>query len=608
MEPTTVAQGQGQGQAYIWKPDNATPMRMYQMGQIAALNQARLNAAKKAREDKAREDMEAAALKPGEVGFYQRDWDEWDGNWKKNAVSSKVPLTKDVLYERERRLATNKANNEILKDFYNKVQSDPLYDPDFVMPKMYEGIRTQKDESTQVARPERVINYTLDNWRAYRPQKIGEQIEQSSVGTRSSETGNRLEQTTIKRSSILKEDGTPDVDEMKKLALGNPFGKRFLESYVKEKTAEAATLIAQGATPQEQQAIAQQAADKATREGLSMIFPETMGLYEKSVRFGAIPAAKKPSDSEKFGLQIITTSTPIVQRIIKGEPKKLADGRTEYYTDPVSKETMREAQVPAVNLSGRTASAMKKLAQNLIATGTKVRPIGLIEQKETGPTANKPLNKTINYKDGKEDKTITLERAYKQGEVITEKDAKLLAKARQSYNAPSKKNKAVTTAFLDQFVQNPGTVNYTMRPFAKETIVDGKMLYMKDDELPADLLEKLKPSQYEIESGFDLIPLEYQQGVTTTTTDPYMFVTKSTKDNLSAPKINKLGRVFVRGVDAGETYADFLRELRKNGQTIEQVESKLSEMAGYPTATKTGFRAYLNTKKKQAAPKTFKHD
>jgi hypothetical protein len=134
------------------------------------------------------------------------------------------------------------------------------------------------------------------------------------------------------------------------------------------------------------------------------------------------------------------------------------------------------------------------------------------------------------------------------------------------------------------------------------------VVFKEGDPLPPALLSKLKSSQYEMESGFDLIPLEYQQGSTTTTTDRDANVSTTQRDNLSNPKVNKLGRIFVPEGQAAGIYSSFLQQLAKNGQSIEQVKSELSKMAGYPTSTKTGLGAYLNTKKKQAAPKTFKHD
>ena len=119
---TVVAPGPGQGQAYIWKPDNSLSDQIYRMGQTAALNKARLDAAQKAKDAKAREDMEKVAMsKPGEYGFYQNDWDGYDNNFKTKYFQIQDPEERRAnIADYESKKSTYGANNLVLKDLLEK--------------------------------------------------------------------------------------------------------------------------------------------------------------------------------------------------------------------------------------------------------------------------------------------------------------------------------------------------------------------------------------------------------------------------------------------------------------------------------------------------------
>lgn len=590
MSETRVAPGQGQGEAFVWKPDMATPMRFFQMDQIRAANKARLEQAKQQEEDKARQALDKTLQEKGEYGWYQPLYSPFNKGFIEDYTATRdLPTAQKKMAYYKNELGNFDAYNKNLTTLVNADLADPELNNDAIAKYTALGVSGLSRPDKPIPPPEEVVAFYRDRDVYNRPQ-IGANIFKNQVDKITTETGNRAKSETIVRSRILDKEGGFREDVATTLIMGNPKAKKAFEVRVRDLMQEQAAL-----NPTPGQMDYNTTAKKIQSQVVREFFPpETTGEYSKTQTFGPVGKSSKPSKPEApISTMFVSYETPSFPRKVSGrtqDGKAIATQPTQADMQPIN--TVGYALVP------ENAKAAKNIAQSVISKGAKYYSVGVLEEKEIPAKAKKDIRQTFEDAKGK---TISLNKKYAQGEPISNEDYQKLVKAKMEdlVTKPTKGSAIPEKRMLDIFA-NPTNVSVTKRARSKESFELDGVFYNKNDFLPPSVVSRLAPSFYEVELGVDVVPMQQQESKTTRY-DADGNVTITETDKLTSPTTNQLGTIFIPINNAPALKSLVENELKKKNMTLDQLSDELSTQNGLPSAVKSRSANRFN-----AAPQTKK--
>jgi hypothetical protein len=593
---TVVAPGPGQGQAYIWKPDNQLSDQIFRMGQIASMNQARLKATEKAAKEKARKDMEQAAVKTSEMGLYDPVYQPRTKSWIDNYLKEPDELNRmNMRSERGVNDASFQANNLIAKDRISKLQSDQNYNAEALLPNWYRYLpEAEKEVPNGVPTPDIVFEKVLSKPDAYNYGFIGSRLLKN-VANQTIETGGRRLSTTMTKPMIVDENNNLNLELAKGAILSDAIASKAFKAEIDNQVDQLLLPLKGAASKAQMEALIAQKTPEIELNAAKKFFPQAYTSVSRTNQFGAVPAGPKPDKAEDIRAEF--TKIPL-RSLNRDIVERLPDGQVT--SKPVSPDNATDYEATGLVLWGGNSAATKELAASSIPRGTEVRPLELLTIEKLPPVAPQNFDKEVKVGD----KTFILSRPYKEGEVLDPKDAKTLREKAGYKNIQERtRTKANTLKTADSFIENGGTVAYVAMAFANRDLeYDGK-IYKKNDKLPPNVAKQFSKKDYDVELGYLLTPMQ-QQNVETVSVGPNGETVRTTT-GLTNPKTDLLGESFISRDKAFKLNAQTREKARKLGLTEQQLNDKILKENGFGSDLKPASRygQIRSNRNQPAAPK-----
>ena len=586
-EPSVVAPGQGQGQAYIWRPDDANRMRIFQMQNMAEMNRARLAASRAAREEQTKQAMDKMAMEGGKFGFYQPVFDQTEKGFRNDYFSDPDTRSRQIkISQHNQRKNTFGANNEVLNNLFAKDLADPELNND-QLSKSYTEKVMQLSRNGQPALPAEVQMQVYNDPNVYNLPAIGGRWLKNFVGKETSETGDRNKSITIIKDKILDDNGNIDYAKIKQYALSDPKVKQAFLTNVKKRVQDEIEPYGNILAPDHLEYEAVQLAKNKEKEVLQEMFSPVWGDYKKTFQYGPIGKGSSAKDPlQSVVLQPVETDTPdYVREFVKDLP----DGRS--LSKPISEDRRSEFKTFGYSLSGLEEKAVKTIAAQLLPANTKVRPIGMVEMREFNAKARQPLELKQKSQGGK---NYQLSRVYAAGEELTPQDEAVVIKMgdKSKIDKPVSKPGLQSEAVLQDYAKNGGNVEYVVRAFADKDFKLGDRVFRKNDPIPSSIASKVDKDKVSVEVGFDLTPMQLQEGTESVTENKKGITTRTTTGSRN-PMVNELGKVFVNERDSPGLLSLMKQKAAQSGMSLEKIQQDLYLKNGFVKPDKLSVSKYF---------------
>jgi len=592
MEPSVVAPGRGQGQAYIWNTDDANRMRIFQMNNMAEMNRARLAAAKAAREEQSKQAMDKMAMEGGKFGFYQPVFDANEKAFRNDYFNDPDPRSRQYkISQHNQRKNTFGANDIVLNNLFTKDLGDTDLNND-QLSRAYTQKVLELSQNGQPALPAQVQQAVYEDPSIYNLPKIGGTWLKNFVGKETLETGDRNKSITVIKDKILDDNGNLDYVKVKQYALSDPKVKQAFLTNVRARVEDEIAPYGNILAPDHLEYEALQTGKKVEQQVLQEMFAPTWGDYKKTFQYGPVGKGSTAKDPlAAMVLQPVETDTPDYVREVTGT---LPDGTT--LSKPISEERRSDFKTFGYALSGLEDKSVKTIASQLIASNTKVRPIGMVEMREFNAKAKEPL--TIKQKSDA-GKNFELSKVYAAGEELKPQDEALMIKngVQSRIDKPASKPGLQSEVVLQEYAKNGGSTEYVARAFAEKPFTVGNRVFKKGDPVPSAIANKAK-DKVSIEIGFDLTPLQLQEG-TESVTESKKGITTRTTTGARNPMVNEYGKVFVSEGSAPGLLNLMKQKAAQSGMSLDKIQQELYLKNGFEAPTKLSVSKFFNKATKQ---------
>ena len=592
MEPSVVAPGRGQGQAYIWNPDDANRMRIFQMNNMAEMNRTRLAAAKAAREEQTKQAMDKMAMEGGKFGFYQPVFDAAATKFRKNFFANPDPKSRQYDLSGFKQLSnTFGANDEVLNNLFTRDLQDADLNND-QLSRAYTQKVLELSKDGQPALPAEIQQAVYNDPSIYNLPKIGGNWLKNFVGKEELETGDRNKSITIIKDKILDDNGNIDYAKVKQYALSDPKVRQAFLTNVQERVKDGIAPYGNILAPDHLEYEAVQLGKKVEKQVLQEMFAPTWGEYKKTFQYGPVGKGSTAKDPlQSMVLQPVETDTPDYVREVTGT---LPDGTV--LSRPISEERRSDFKTFGYALSGLEEKSVKTIASQLLAANTKVRPIGMVEMREFKPKAKEALSKGQESPDGTD---YTLSKPYAAGEELLPQDvAKMESKGdKAKIDKPASKPGLRSEVVLQEYAKNGGSTEYVARAFAEKPFTVGNRVFKKGDPVPSKIANQQK-DKVSIEIGFDLTPLQLQEG-TESITENKKGITTRTTTGARNPMVNEYGKIFVSEASAQGLLNLMKQKAAQSGKSLEDIQREVYLKNGFEAPTKLSVSKFFKKATKQ---------
>jgi len=220
----------------------------------------------------------------------------------------------------------------------------------------------------------------------------------------------------------------------------------------------------------------------------------------------------------------------------------------------------------------------------------------MVEMREFKPKAKEALSKGQQSPDGT---NYTLSKPYAAGEELLPQDvAKMESKGdKAKIDKPASKPGLITEVELEQYAKNAGNSKYTVRARATKRFVEGNRVIKKGDPVPPKIANKHK-DKVDIELGFDLTPLQLQEGSESITENKKGITTRTTTGARN-PMVNNLGEVFVKQEDVPDMLVYLTKVAAQSGKSLEDIQREVYLKNGFEAPTKLSVSKFFKKATKQ---------